>query len=107
VAIDPTSSALSSGFVPAFESNAALSAVAAKIPKLRALAEKIFGGNVNVELEGDPEIEDVQYVVLTVDSHGTIEEIGRRHDEWYGASYRILGSVSECERVQLVVNVIE
>jgi hypothetical protein len=85
-------------------SEANLSSVVSKIPRLRTLASELFLGDVSIDIESDPDL-GKHFVVVSVEAMASIEEVGRRRKEWYNQTEVLLGT--DCELVRLVVAVRE
>jgi hypothetical protein len=47
------------------------------------LTQSLFPGQVRVEVEEDPELPDVSYLVFNVTAKGTIAEIVNRRTQWH------------------------
>lgn len=76
--------------------------VLSKLPTLRAIAEELFLGQIDIEFESDPEIEDCHYVTFSVIVSGDHQDALSLRREWYRRTAKILGE--NCDKVRLVIS---
>jgi hypothetical protein len=68
-----------------------LQRVLERVPQLSEIAVQLFPGTISAEVEEDPEIEDWKYVVFTVHAPSDLNEVMRRHLEWFRLTAELLG----------------
>jgi len=59
------------------------SRVRSKLPELTDLARSLFGCEPTVTAETDPEIPDDHYLSFHVNVVGAVQEVTKKHDEWF------------------------
>ena len=94
----------SAKFADSLHENCGLSTVMSSIPALTAIAAELFGKS-RIEVTPDPELEDTQYVVVSVVASGSPREVADCRREWYRRTDAILGE--NCDKVQLLIDIRE
>jgi hypothetical protein len=81
-----------------------LVAVVGRMIALRAIAAELFLGDIQVNLECDPEIENAMCVVFRVQADGELSEIAERRREWYRRTFGLLGLSSSKLRLSIDIH---
>jgi len=77
--------------------------VTSTVPSLKNIAEELFIGEIDIEFETDPEIDDCHYVTFNVSVKGDPAKASSLRSEWYRKTSKILGD--NCDKVRLVISI--
>jgi hypothetical protein len=90
-------------FISALKKQAQYVTVVTQIPLLRAIAEELFLGPIEVAFQVDPEIADAHSIVFNVKAAGDLKEIASLRSAWYARTFGLLGA--NCDKVRLSIDI--
>jgi hypothetical protein len=73
------------------------------LPELKTIASELFPGEVEIEFESDPEIEDCHYVIFNVLTSGDQADVPSLQIEWYRRTADLLKG--NCDKVRLAMSI--